>query len=583
MKWILRGSKSAAKPMSEALGISPVSAQLLLSRNINTGKKAAEFFSPTLDGFGDIDKLSEVKKSYEIIKKSIENGDKITVYGDYDADGVMSSVILIKGLRGLGADVDCYIPDRFSQGYGLCLEAVKKIYDGGTKLIICCDNGISAMEECGYIKSLGMKLIILDHHSPHEKDGEQILPQADGLVDMKIAGTEYPFKEFCAAGLCYRFMHGLYACLDKDIKNEAELFIFAAIGTICDMVSLTGENRIIAHMGLRLINSRKNTNKGLREIILIQGLTGKKITDTSVGFVIGPFINAAGRMARAVDFIDIFLSDDEERVARLVQELKGLNELRKSYTEEAYGNIMASIGEKKPDKVIVWYDKSIHESVAGLAAGKLKEALSRPVIVLTEGNGYAKGSGRSVSGFDMFSAVNGCRDLFVRYGGHKMAVGITIKPENIDALRKRLNEGCTLSEEELEEPIYVDSLVSFSQIDMQLINEIEMMKPFGTDNSEPLFATKGVYIKRIRFVGKNRNILQFVFFDGQTEMRGVGFGIFEKFEALVIGKFGLPCWEALYNEEQGLQFFADIVFTAEKNVFNGNETIQLRLVDIRIN
>ncbi len=582
MKWILKGRRSAAIPMSQALGISPITAQLLLSRHINTGRKAAEFFAPTLDGFGNIDTLPEVTRAYEIISESIKNNEKITIYGDYDADGVMSSVILIKALRGLGAEVSCYIPDRFGQGYGLSLGAVKEIYDSGTKLIICCDNGISAIEECRYIKSLGMKLIILDHHSPHEKNGVQILPEADGLIDMKIESVTYPFKEFCAAGLCYRFVHGFYESLGKEIKNEAELFIFAAIGTVCDMVSLTGENRIIAHMGLRLINSRKNTNPGLREIISAQGLDGKQITDRTLGFMIGPFINAAGRLAKAADYIDIFLSEDKEKICSLVQKLKELNDLRKAYTEEAYNRIIKAIGENQPDKVIVWYDKEIHESVAGLAAGRLKETFSRPAIVFAHGNEYAKGSGRSVESYDMFSAINSCRELFVRYGGHKMAVGITIRPENIEALRKRLNDECPLSEKELEETLYIDAEVGFSQIDMKLIDEIDMMKPFGTDNVQPLFATKEVYIKRIRFVGKNRDILQFVFFDGQTEMRGVGFGIFEKFKSLIIKEFGALSWEELYSERQGLQFFVDIVYRAEKNVFNGNESIQLRLTDLRM-
>ncbi|MCD7778657.1 MAG: DHHA1 domain-containing protein, partial [Clostridiales bacterium] len=437
MKWILKGTKKGAFLMARDLGISPVLAVSLFNRGIVSRNEALGYLNPKLENLGDISALEEFKRAYEIIKTSIESGEKITVYGDYDADGVMSTVILVKGLRGLGGNVDYYIPDRFSEGYGLNMGAVKKLKEGGTDLIICCDNGISALEECGYIKSLGMKLIILDHHSPHKNGDRELLPEADSLIDMKISACGYSFKEFCAGGLSYRFIRGLYDSLDMQIEKEAELFIFAAVATLCDMVELKGENRVIAHMGLRLMNSKKNTNPGIREIIAVQGILGKQITDHTIGFIIGPFINAAGRMAKAADYIDIFLSSDVNRVRTLADELKVLNDKRKALTDEAFAKAVSSISAKELDKVIVEYQPDIHESVAGLAAGRIKERFSRPTIILTDGEDYVKGSGRSVETYDMFSAVDLCRDLLVRFGGHRQAVGLTLRKENVDELRLR--------------------------------------------------------------------------------------------------------------------------------------------------
>ncbi len=581
MKWILKGTKSGAALMAKDLGISPVLAVSLFNRGINSRKAALNYLNPKLEDFGKISDLEEFKTAYAVIKKSIENKEKITVYGDYDADGVMSSVILIRGLRGLGGDVSCYIPDRFSEGYGLNMSAVKKIKEGGCGLIICCDNGISAIEECGYIKSLGMKLIILDHHSPHKSAGEEILPEADALIDMKLSGCKYPFREFCAGGLCYRFIQGLYENLGKQIEKEAELFIFAAIATLCDMVELKGENRVIAHMGLRLMNSKKNTNMGLREIIVRQGILGKKITDHTVGFIIGPFINAAGRMGKAIDYIDIFLSDDYDRVRNLTEKLKALSDSRKALTEEAYIKTEKSLSAGELDKVIVEYRPDINESIAGLAAGKIKDRFSRPTIILTDGEDYVKGSGRSVEAYNMFEAVDLCRDLLVRFGGHSQAVGLTLRKENIDKLRQRLNEDCRLKEEDMEGKILIDKELGFSQIALPLCSELERMKPFGVGNPAPVFAARGVYIKRVRFVGKNRNFVQFVFFHEEKEIRGVGFGIFDKLKNFVISEYGAEEWEGIYLRDNILQFFADIVYQVEKNSYNGNESVQLVLIDFR--
>ncbi|MCD8216237.1 MAG: single-stranded-DNA-specific exonuclease RecJ [Clostridiales bacterium] len=581
MKWILRGSKKGSALMAEDLGISPVSAAFLFNRGITSRGAALSYLNPKLEDFGNISELEEFKRACEIIRISINNNEKITVYGDYDADGVMSTAILIKGLRGLGAKAEYYIPDRFSEGYGLNMRAVKKLKDGGTDLIICCDNGISAIEECGYIKALGMKLVILDHHSPHKTEDKELLPEADALIDMKISGCGYSFREFCAGGLCYRFIRGLYDNLNKQIEREAELFIFAAIATLCDMVELKGENRVIAHMGLRLLNSEKNTNPGIREIITIQGVLGKKITDYTVGFIIGPFINSAGRMGKAADYMDIFLSDDLTRVRELADRLKILNESRKNLTEEACKKVLGSVSAENPDKVIVAYESDIHESIAGLAAGKIKERFSRPAIILTDGEEYVKGSGRSVEVYDMFKAVDGCRDLLVRFGGHRQAVGLTLRKENIAELRRRLNEGCSLNTEDMEEKIYIDKELGFSQISLELCSELEKMKPFGEGNSAPVFAARGVYIKRIRFVGKNRNFVQFVFFHEKRELRGVGFGIFDKLKSFVISEYGLDKWEEVYSGNGVMQFFADIVFQIEKNVYNGNVSVQISLIDFR--
>ncbi len=582
MKWILRGKRGNAEKMAADLGLSEITAQVLLNRGIYSAKGVRDFFDPRLEAFGDISSLPEVEKGFEIIKESIRKGEKITVYGDYDADGVMSSTVLIKGLRGLGADAECYIPHRLYEGYGLNMGAVKKIADGGTGLIICCDNGIAAIEECGYIKALGMKLVVLDHHSPYtDKNGNEILPKADALIDLKLKDCSYPFKELCAGGLCYRFINGLYSSIGRKIDKEAELFIFASIATICDMVELQGENRVFAHLGLRLMNSRKNTNLGLREVISALSLSGKEIDDRSVGFGIGPFINSAGRMGKAADYIDIFLSDDRERVTELVEELKGLNEQRKLLTDEAYLKAAERLKDNNEDKVIVEYLPDIHESLAGLAAGKLKERFSRPVIVLSKGESCVKGSGRSVEGYNMFSAVNGCRDLLLRFGGHSQAVGLSLDEENISELKRRLNEGCSLSIEDMERKIYIDRETDFNEISLELSRELKALKPFGVGNPSPVFAAKGVFVKRLRFVGKQRRVVQFVFYHNETELKGVAFSIFDKLKDFIISRYGENVWDELYNGQGVVQFFADILFGIEENFFNGRSSVQLVLEDFR--
>ncbi|MCC8015547.1 MAG: single-stranded-DNA-specific exonuclease RecJ [Eubacterium sp.] len=582
MKWILRGKRGNAEKMAADLGLSEITAQVLLNRGIYSAKGVRDFFDPRLEAFGDISSLPEVEKGFEIIKESIRKGEKITVYGDYDADGVMSSTILIKGLRGLGAETECYIPHRLYEGYGLNMGAVKKIADGGTGLIICCDNGIAAIEECGYIKALGMKLVVLDHHSPYtDKNGSEILPKADALIDLKLKDCPYPFKELCAGGLCYRFINGLYSSIGRKIDKEAELFIFASIATICDMVELQGENRVFAHLGLRLMNSRKNTNLGLREVISALSLSRKEIDDRSVGFGIGPFINSAGRMGKAADYIDIFLSDDRERVTELVEELKGLNEQRKLLTDEAYLKAAERLKDNNEDKVIVEYLPDIHESLAGLAAGKLKERFSRPVIVLSKGESCVKGSGRSVEGYNMFSAVNGCRDLLLRFGGHSQAVGLSLDEENISELKRRLNEGCSLSLEDMERKIYIDRETDFNEISLELSRELKALKPFGVGNPSPVFAAKGVFVKRLRFVGKQRRVVQFVFYHNETELKGVGFGIFDKLKDFIISRYSENVWDELYNGQGVVQFFADILFGIEENFFNGRSSVQLVLEDFR--
>lgn len=583
MKWLLRGRRGDAAKMAADFGISQVTAQVLLNRGINSAKGVKEFFSPRLEGFGDISCLPEVIKGFEVIEESINKGEKITVYGDYDVDGVMSSVILMKGLLGLGAKAECYIPDRLSEGYGLNMGAVKRLCDGGTGLVICCDNGVAAIEECGYIKALGMKLVILDHHSPYtDREGRELLPEADALIDMKLKGCGYGFKEFCAGGLCYRFINGLYLRLNKKIENEAELFIFAAVATLCDMVELKGENRILAHLGLRLLNSQKNTNLGLREVISALGLWGKEINDRSVGFVLGPFINSAGRMGRAADYTDIFLSDDRERVIELVSRLKELSERRKALTDEAYVRVTERLEGKNLDKVIVEYEPDIHESLAGLAAGRLKERFSRPVIVLTKGETCVKGSGRSVQGYNMFAAVNGCRDLLLRFGGHAQAVGLSLEEGKIDELKRRLNDGCGLSEEDMEERVYIDRETGFNEISLELCRELGSLRPFGVGNPAPLFAVRRVFVKRMRFVGKERRIVQFVFYHNETELKGVGFSIFDKLREFIISRFGNERWDELYGGQGVVQFFADILFGIEENFFNGKGSVQLMLEDFRV-
>jgi len=591
MRWSIRRCRANTDLMSKELGISKIFANVLSNRGIMTRDEAINYINPK---FKQLHNMSDMKDSINAIKiviDAVNKKEKIVIYGDYDVDGVTSTVILYKALKAYGADIYYYIPDRAKEGYGLNKDTISKLHNIGYNLIFACDNGIAAIEEVKFIKELGMRIIVLDHHEPAflEDDGirKDIIPDSDAVIDPKQKDCNYEFKQLCAAGLSYKFANLFFKYVNIKYKYELELFIFAMIATICDVVDLLDENRAIVKIGLKYINKKeKITNKGLKALIKYSGVEDKVIDEYTIGFIIGPCINAAGRLENAMLAVDLFTTDDEQKAFELAQKLSELNETRKMLTKNASEKVIDKIENSDiiNDKVLVIYDESIHESIIGIVAGRVKERFYKPTIVITKSEKFAKGSARSIKQYNIFEELLKYKHLFVRFGGHSMAAGLSIKEENIRILRKFLNENCPLKENDMQINIRIDRVLNFRDIDFNIAREIEKMKPLGKANEEAVFATKGVIIDRIKFVGKNNDIIQFNFVDNVSNIafRGISFNLYEKFKTFIYDR--LPsgkCNEILEGINNYVNLKVDIVYSISINEYNGNKNIQLDIIDFR--
>lgn len=563
----------------EFYGVRKPLAYALYNRKIRNRDDITKYMETESFPFEDITDLKGVTEAFFIIKSSIENNEKIYIYGDYDADGVMSTAIMYKGLSALGADVHYFIPDRVEDGYGLNEKAVKSIVDDGAQLIITCDNGITALNQIKLAKSLGVKVVVLDHHEPSFEEIEDvkidILPEADAVVDAKIQNCGYCFSQMCAGGLCYRFICGLYDFMEKSLENERELCELAAVATICDVVDLVDENRAIASRGIALMNGG-SSNLGLRTLIKLKEI--KLVSSYSVGFVIGPCINASGRLDSAKIAVELFITEREKKAAGLAEALNDFNEERKNITSECLARITENIEKSHliNDKIIVVYDKETHESVAGIIAGRLRERYSRPAIVLTRAENGVKGSGRSVENYDMFKALCSVKDLIIKFGGHTMAAGLSMEEGNIDLLRKRLNENCSLSLEEMECVFRLETVLNLSDVSIESAEELNILAPFGKANEKPLFGIKNAVAANIRFVGSEANIVSAVITDGSCRVRIIDFDNYNKWLDWLN--------KSHYTAENcnGAMINMDAVFYLEVNEYNGYRNPQLVLKDVRL-
>ena len=585
-KWILKRKKADIEAMSRALNISQIFSQILINRDINTKRKFKEFTNFSFNELEDIKNMKNVPEGFEIIKEAISNTEKIVVYGDYDADGVMSTSILVKGLSGLGASVGYYIPGRVEEGYGLNIEALYKIKESGCALLILCDNGISAYDEVEKAKELGFKIIIIDHHEPpvSGEGNTEIIPNADAVIDPKQSDCAYSFKHMCAAGLCYRFIEGFYEYRGAEFLLNEELIAMAAIATFCDIVDLTGDNRVIAYNGLEVLNSQNIPNEGLKALIDCRKYTGKYIDEFTIGFIIGPCINASGRLERASLSVELMLSEDKEKCKEYAQILSELNEERKLMTSNSCDIILEEIKKQdKLDKVIVIFNEDLHESIAGIVAGRIKEALHRPVIMITKSEEGAKGSGRSIEGYNMFEQLSACKDLFTRFGGHIMAAGFSLPIENIEALRQRLNENCSLGEDAFVENIRVDALITLNAVTFKLYEEIRKIRPFGKSNKEPVLGSLNVEVAGLKLINDKNTII----FNFKTEsgypMKGIAFGKNDYFKEVISSGFDNYDSEKIFSGNlTNLALHLDILYYITINEYNGDVSLQLNLKDFRI-
>ncbi|CDM68716.1 single-stranded-DNA-specific exonuclease RecJ [Clostridium bornimense] len=587
-KWVIKNNKINIEELSKKSFISKVIAKILVNRSISTTEEIEKFLKVSVDDAHDPFLMEDMDKGTEIISEDISLGNKIAIYGDYDVDGVASTTILYIALKKIGANVIYYIPDREKDGYGLNEKSLYSLKEQGVKTILTCDNGIAAINEVKKCKEFGMKIVITDHHDLPYEDGDNskvIIPEADAIINPKRLDCNYPFKLICGATVAYKFSVALYIKRNIDISMLKELIVFAGIATICDVVDLIDENRIIAKYAIDALNGTVN-NVGMRALIDACNLHDKEINSYSVGFILGPCINASGRLETAKMAVDLFVSKEYEKCSEIAKKLVELNKMRKMMTEEAVESVIEQIENSDiiKDKVLVVLDKEIHESLAGIIAGRIKERYNRPTIILTLGsNGSIKGSGRSIEEYNMFEELTKVKDNFSKFGGHPMAAGMSLQGDNVDKLRRELNENCLLEEKDLIKKYTIDCVFKIGNINNQLVYDIGMLEPFGKGNNRPILGDKAVEVSKIIAFGEESNVIKFEFGNNPDGM------IFENVEKV---SDNIKAW---YGEEYGEIISydryktitipenckMDILYSPTFNKYNGNINIQLKIVDYR--
>ena len=570
-KWFVAMKKADFNGIAEKYQISPIIARLMRNRDV-IGDEAIDFYlNGTVEDLYDGLLMKDMDRAVDILKEKIEEGKKIRVIGDYDIDGVNATYILQQGLAGLGADVDTDIPDRIKDGYGLNQMLIDRALDDDVDTIITCDNGIAAMSEIAYGKENGMTIVVTDHHEvPYlEENGEKkyLLPPADAVVDPHRADCEYPFKGLCGAAVAYKLVEVLYRVSGKPEQEvehlQESLMENVAIATIGDVMDLVGENRVFVKKGLELLKTTKN--EGLHALMQCTGVDTANLNTYHIGFVIGPCINAGGRLDTAKRALELLNASNRREAVTLAADLKELNDSRKEMTEEGVEEAVRQIESSswKDDQVLVVYLPECHESIAGIIAGRIKERYYRPTFVLTKGEAGVKGSGRSIEAYDMFAEMSRCRELFTKFGGHKLAAGLSLEEEKVEVFRKRINELADLTEEDLQMKVSIDMRLPFPYINEELIRELKILEPFGKGNGKPLFAESKLRVIQPRIFGKNRNVLKCRLEDQQgNQMEAVYFGEVE------------DCLRQM-EKKQIMSF----TYYPSINEYMGRRTIQLTIVN----
>ena len=570
-KWFVAMKKADFNGIAEKYQISPIIARLMRNRDV-IGDEAIDFYlNGTVEDLYDGLLMKDMDRAVDILKEKIEEGKKIRVIGDYDIDGVNATYILQQGLAGLGADVDTDIPDRIKDGYGLNQMLIDRALEDDVDTIITCDNGIAAMNEIAYGKENGMTIVVTDHHEvPYlEENGEKkyLLPPADAVVDPHRADCEYPFKGLCGAAVAYKLVEVLYRVSGKPEQEvehlQERLMENVAIATIGDVMDLVGENRVFVKKGLELLKTTKN--EGLHALMQCTGVDTANLNTYHIGFVIGPCINAGGRLDTAKRALELLNASNRREAVTLAADLKELNDSRKEMTEEGVEEAVRQIESSswKDDQVLVVYLPECHESIAGIIAGRIKERYYRPTFVLTKGETGVKGSGRSIEAYDMFAEMSRCRELFTKFGGHKLAAGLSLEEEKVEVFRKRINELADLTEEDLQMKVSIDMRLPFPYINEELIHELKILEPFGKGNGKPLFAESKLRVIQPRIFGKNRNVLKCRLEDQQgNQMEAVYFGEVE------------DCLQQM-EKKQIMSF----TYYPTVNEYMGKRTIQLTIVN----
>ena len=562
-KWMVYNKKADFQKIGSEFGIDPVIARLIRNRDIQDMKEIRSYLYGTLAEIPSPWKMKDMERAVQILQKKITQKKKIRIIGDYDIDGVTATCILLKGLKRLNANVDTYIPDRVKDGYGMHEQLIDKALEDGIDTILTCDNGIAAAAEIEYAKKEGLTVIVTDHHDIPFRDTEDgriwIIPKADAVVNPKQNDCLYPNKNICGAVVAWKLIWALYERLGIDSDEIWDFLELAAIATVGDVMDLQGENRIIVKEGLKKLSS--TSFEGLKALICVNNLEGAEITAYHVGFVIGPCINASGRLDTAARSLELLLADNMEDAMKLADDLYDLNQSRKAMTEQGKEQAIQSIEENNlgKDRVLVVYLPDCHESLAGIIAGRIREAYNKPVFVLTKGSDGVKGSGRSIEAYSMYEELVKCSDLLTQFGGHPMAAGLSMEEKNVELFRRRLNDNCTLTEQDLIPKIMIDVPMPISYLSKKLTEQLKVLEPFGKGNSKPLFAQKNLRAVGIRVLGRNRNVAKMLLIDGNgIKMDAVYFGEAQEFVDFVQAHDTIS-----------------VTYYPEINVFQGRENLQV--------
>ena len=584
-KWLLRNRKVDLKAMSEKYKISQLLCKLMVNRDIIDENIINSYINPVYKYLHSPKTMKDVVIAVDIIKRKIQENKKIRIIGDYDVDGIISVFILYTALKKCGANVDYEIPDRIKDGYGINENIVKVAYDEGVDTIITCDNGISAIDQIQYAKDLGLTVIVTDHHDVPfiEEDGVRtfLSSQADAIINPKQIECEYKFKSICGAGVAFKLMEALYEEIGMDKEECYKLIEFVAIATVCDVVDLIDENRIFVKNGLEMLNNSKNI--GINALKKACGLEDKEITAYHLGFVIGPCLNASGRLDSAKKGLELLLMEDDEEAKNLAQEIVDLNDARKNMTKEGVDRAINIIDSTdiNNDKILVVYIPDIHESLAGIVAGRVKEQYNKPTIILTKSEEGVKGSARSIEEYNMFEGLLACKELLDKFGGHPMAAGLSLQEDKVDELRIALNNKCELTDEDLTRKIMIDSSLPLEYLNLHLIEELNVLEPFGKGNSKPVFGVRDAKITRAMLLGKDKNVLKLkLLTNNNITIDAMIFNDLENFESKIIEKYGNEELDNLYNKSNN-NISMDFTFYPSINEWNGNKSIQIVVNGIR--
>ena len=570
-KWVVMRQGAAFQEIAEKFQISPILARLIRNRDVVGDENIELYLNGTIADLYDGMLMKDMGKAVEILMEKIKEGKKIRVIGDYDIDGINATYILLEGLKKLGGQVDSDIPDRMKDGYGLNQDLIDRAYGDNVDTIITCDNGIAARDEIFYGKQLGMTIIVTDHHEvPYEEtDGNRhyIVPSADAVIDPKQEDCIYPFKGLCGAAVAYKLVEALFEAFGEDVEDVDYLMENVAIATVGDVMDLIGENRIFVKQGLAML--KRTQNLGLKALIECNDVDADNLSAYDIGFIIGPCLNASGRLDTAKRALELLCAKTKRDADILAGDLKALNDNRKDMTALAVEDAIAQIEETGliNDRVLVVYLPNCHESLAGIVAGRIRERYYRPTIILTKAEEGLKGSGRSIEAYHMYEELNKCKDLLKKFGGHKLAAGLSLEERNLELFRKNLNQRTTLTEEDMTPKISIDIQLPLEYVSEELVQELDQLEPYGKGNPKPIFAEKDLELLNSRIVGKNQNVLKMQVRDVMgTVMDAVYFGDVQKF---------LAYFEERKGNKMAFTYYPKV------NEYHGNKNLQIIVQNYR--